>query len=150
MKSSAWRNLVGKRAPCSLLLTVALAAGPSAYSDVNVSELMGRHRSELTSVFPGAGRIIRNWQGWTQAALFTNRHGELVALRLESAGPVTERQAEEAVRQLGISLDTGRYFATPTESGYSDMPGPVRTVTFTRSGERVMAIGIFSRFADGS
>ena len=111
-------------------------------------ELIGKTRSDITSVFPGSGTTLRQWNGWKEAILFFNTRRELVTVSLLPATPMTEQQADDAIRRLGVNVAGGNYFAAATERGYSEIAGPIRTVSYRVDGERVIAIGIFSRLAD--
>jgi hypothetical protein len=133
----------------TLLLAVGAGSGLSAQGAVDVVGLIGKNRSEITAVFPGAGNIIKDWRGWESAWLVLGRKGQFVGLRLEPRSPMSEHEAEDAVRQLGVTVERAKYFAAPKEHGYSDMAGPVRTVMFgIRTNGTVGSIQLHSVLAD--
>lgn len=133
-----------------IVLSLALVAcGSGVFAQTpNVIDLIGKTRSEIASVFPGSGKRLEQWNGWKTVTLFFNVRGELVTLTLQPAAPITEQHADEAVRGLGLNVDRADFFAAATERGYSDMAGPIRTVSYQVDGDEVTAIGIFSRLAD--
>src|SRR5690606_35742885 len=117
---------------------------------VTVEDILGKSRAELAHVFPGTSYEVRNWKGWRAVLLVPDRFGRVVSLVLEPSSPITEQDAEAALRRLGVSVGSGSYFASRAERGYSDMEGAIRTVTYSLEGDdRVSRIGIFSKLADG-
>jgi len=77
------------------------------------------------------------------------RQGRLVGLHLQPRAPISEQQAEDAVRELGVNVEQAKYFAGLEEHGYSDMAGLVRTVIYDlRADGKVTRIRIHSVLAD--
>src|SRR5688572_16423595 len=113
----------------------------------DVVALMGKRRSEMTAVFPGTQTVIRPWNDWVRVFLLFNRSG-LVTVILEPFAPITERQADDAIQRLGVSVEPDNYFVGADERGYSDMGGPIRSVIYRLEADKVRSIGIFSRLAD--
>jgi hypothetical protein len=122
-------TLIG-RLVAACLLSISTLAALSAQAATDVTALIGKDRSDISNVFPGTSSIIRNWRGWESALLVSGRDGKLVGVHLQPRVPLAEPKADEAVRQLGVSLEPAKYFAGRDEHGYSDMAGPVRTVIY--------------------
>jgi hypothetical protein len=106
------------------------AVALSAQSTVNVVDLIGKSRAEIATVFPGTTMMLTRWRGWQAAWIVPDRNGRFLGLILSPRTPLSELDAEDAVRALGISVERRHYFAGPTEHGYSDMAGPIRTVIY--------------------
>ena len=159
------RTGVDQRIAAACVLVSLAVAGPllpaaqaqtSSPSDVradedsplpNVVALMGLRRSDITAMFPGRDLMFRPWHGWDRILLLFSRDG-LVAVSLYRTSAITEQQADDALRRLGVTVEPDKYFAGAAERGYSDMTGPIRTVIYGVDGAKVTRISISSRLAD--
>jgi len=99
----------------TIVISLATASAVSAQTAVNLVDLIGKKRSELTGVFPGADFVIKEWRGWDNVLLVPGREGRLLGLLLQPRSPISEQEAEDAVRQLGVSVDVSKYFSGPSE-----------------------------------
>jgi hypothetical protein len=143
------RARLTSRLVVACLLSMGMPASLSAQAPVDVAQLIGKNRSEISAVFPGSGLIVRNWRGWDNAVLVPGRYGELVGLRLQPRTSIAEAEADRAVRELGVALEQGKYFAGREEHGYSDMAGAVRTVIYDLAADgSVTRIRIHATLAD--
>jgi len=59
----SFRVITARRLVVALLLGIGAGSGLSAQGPVDVVDLIGKNRSALTGVFPGAGVIIKDWHG---------------------------------------------------------------------------------------
>ena len=131
-------------------LCVALAFGlvvPATLAQtkpVDFVSLMGKTRAQIASVFPGTGEVVESWNGWARAYLAFNAKGRLVSVNLEPRAPISEAEAENAVRGFGVTVDRRKYVAAPAVHAYSDMNGPIKTVNYLIERGRVTTVGIFS------
>ena len=125
---------------CAVLLGT-ISVGQQA--DVDLVALMGKTRAEVRRVFPGTENNLANWHGWRNVYLTFNGKRRLVTVTLEPPRPMTEVQAEVAIRGFKIVPDRAKYFAAPIVHGYRGMNGPVRTVNYQWENGRVTEIGVF-------
>jgi hypothetical protein len=130
----SWRGHNGAMMsrPLPVLVIVAvMSVAAEAQAPPDLTALIGRTRAEIGTVFPGRSQKLEGWNGWKTVFLSINAKNRLLSVNLEPQTPMSEQQAEDAVRKLGVTLDRTKYVAASAVHAYRDMKGLIRTVNFT-------------------